>query len=73
MESTGKTLTAFEESLLRYGSQKRLSLDLGVSEGELSKQIAGIRKADRLLAHLSLSITSDDSLAALRRALKDCL
>jgi biotin operon repressor len=72
-ETPGNQIAAFENALLHYGSQKRLSLDLGISEGELSKQITGIRKADRLLSHLGLSILSDESIQALRRALKDCL
>lgn len=73
MESAGKTLAALDDALMRAPAQKALALDLGISEGELSKQINNLKKAARLLDRLGLQVVPIETMQAYKRLLKDCL
>jgi len=73
METSGKSLSTLESALLRCGSQKKMAVELGMSEGELSKQIACLRKGLVVLDYLGLKVVDVSYDEALRRLLKETL
>lgn len=73
METTENSLSTLESALARSGSQKKMSLELGLSEGELSKRLAALRSSIPLLSYLGLKIVDVELDAAIRRLLKEAL
>lgn len=73
MEITGKSLAALEKSLREVDSQKRIAIELGISEGELSKQISNLKRSCVLIERLGLVVVEADIYSALRKLLKDTL
>ena len=73
MERSGNSLSALESALLRAGSQKKMAIELGISEGELSKQIANLRRCLPVIEYLDLELVDVQLNMALRRLLKEVL
>jgi len=73
VEITGKSLAALEKSLREVDSQKRIAIELGISEGELSKQISNLKRSCVLIERLGLVVVEADIYSALRKLLKDTL
>lgn len=73
MEITGKNLSVLEQALREVDSQKRIAIELGISEGELSKQISNLKRSCALLERLGLVILDAEIERALRRLLKEAL
>jgi len=70
---SGNSLSVLEHALLHAPAQKRLALDLGLSEGELSKQLATLRRCGPLLDQLGLELVSARTHEALKVLLKESL
>lgn len=73
MERTGKSLSSLDKALREVDSQKRIAIELGISEGELSKQISNLRRSCTLLDRLGLVIIDAEIERALRKLLKEAL
>lgn len=73
MSTSGKSLSVLETALLEAGAQKKIAYDLGVSEGELSKQISSLKKAMPLIEALGLTLIDAEVERAMRRLLKEAL
>jgi DNA-binding transcriptional regulator YdaS (Cro superfamily) len=73
MTTSGKSLSVLETALLNAGVQKKIAYDLGISEGELSKQISNLRKAMPLIEALGLTLVDAEVERAMRCLLKEAL
>ena len=73
MEKTGKSFSTLEHALMNAPAQKRMAAELGISDGELSRQIAAVKKAIPLLAYLGLEISDSRVSDAMRVLLKESL
>lgn len=73
-ETTGKQFSTDRVLLAvrSHGLQKQLAIELGMSDGELSKLLSDqLPKIGRLLEVLELEIVCKGYVGALRRALKE--
>lgn len=67
-----KNLELIEDRLTQYGPRKNLALEVGVSDGQLSKLLNGqLREYSRILAALSLEIIPAEYVKALKTIAKE--
>lgn len=66
-----KNLALIEDRLTQYGPRKNLALEVGVSDGQLSKLLNGqLREYSRILAALGLELSSTEYLQSLKILIK---
>ena len=66
-----KNLDLIEDRLTQYGPRKNLALEVGISDGQLSKLLNGqLREYSRILAALGLELSSAEYLQSLKILIK---
>ena len=66
-----KNLALIEDRLTQYGPRKNLALEVGISDGQLSKLLNGqLREYSRILAALGLELSSAEYLQSLKILIK---
>lgn len=67
-----KNLELIEDRLTQFGPRKNLALEVGVSDGQLSKLLNGqLREYSRILAALGLEIMPVEYVKALKTIAKE--